>query len=129
MSSIIEQLRERNMLANKKKKEIVCPKRGNTSLAALQKMRFTVGDMNKESFEKKMSFIGNSIIKETSKLYHEQTVEVVFLIDKSGSCKGTEIATCKSYDHLIAQEKRENFPTIVTNVLFAGGRKWHLEKI
>jgi hypothetical protein len=123
MSSIIEELRKRGSMTSKPKQEIVCSSQKNTGLTALKNMSNGLGELNKESFEQQITAIGSRIIEETSKIYYEQTVEVLFLIDKSGSCKGTEMATCKSYDYLIAKEKKENFKTIVTNILFAEGQE------
>ena len=120
MSYLIEELRKRNTMTAKQKQEITCSEKNSTGLKALQKMSNNLMEKSKEDFEQQLNTIGSKIIKETSKVYHEQKIEVLFLIDKSGSCRGTEMATCKSYNHLIAQEKKEKFPTIVTNVLFAG---------
>lgn len=125
MSFSIEELRKRSAMNLGTQKQQISTTPTTTTLNTLKKLNSDISKStkNKNILEEKVNTVSSSIIKETSKVYHEQKIELVFLFDKSGSCHGTEQATCNYYDHLIMREKKENLPIITTTVLFDGSQQ------
>ncbi len=48
----------------------------------------------------------------------EKKLDVVFLLDKSGSMGGSEEATISSFNEYLEREKKNSYPTTITTVLF-----------
>lgn len=62
------------------------------------------------------------IIEQVDKMIKENSMELVFVIDRSSSCKGTEESTMTGFNNLIEKIKRADFNKIlVTVILFSEG--------
>lgn len=88
-----------------------------SSLATLKKGIST----SSTDIEKRVNNYATTIIDDTAKRMRENITEIIFIIDKSTTCKGLENATCAGYNELITNERRTGYPTKVTTVLFSNG--------
>ncbi len=121
---LLEELKEKNKGVNigiGQKNEMMSGKsnplsmtNGKSNLAILNR-----GIANPQTtLQNRVNNYSSAIIEQTTKQLHENTTELIFLIDKSSSCTGLESDTCIGYNQLIEKEKRSSFPTKVTTVLF-----------
>lgn len=116
MSFSLEHLKNQNNLFKKGEKEkIITGAKEKNSLSTLQKGIVS----NTAPLETRVSERSKKIIDQTSQLLRENSMELIFLIDASNSCRGLENATCLGYDKLIAEEKQSGFLTKVSTVLFS----------
>lgn len=91
-----------------------------SSSSTLSSLKRSVGSTN---LEKKLDAMTAGVIKTSSlklKQIKEQTIEIINIFDKSGSCEGMERATIEGFNALINSEKRKDFKTYVTTSLFNG---------
>ena len=52
----------------------------------------------------------------------EKKLDVVFILDKSGSMGGQEKNTISSFNEYLEKEKKNNYKTFITTVLFSDNR-------
>lgn len=120
---LLDELKEKNKNLNieiGQKNEIIAEKKSSTITNSESNLAMLNNGIaiTRNALQNCVNNYTNAIIEQATKQLHENITELIFLIDKSGSCKGLEADTCVGYNQLIEKEKRSLFPTKVTTVLF-----------
>ena len=110
-----EKLKNRSSLPTIKKEDLVV---GNSTMA-LNELTST----KNQSIDSKVENISSSLdvlkhAKEVLEANAKKRVEVVFIIDKSGSVEGTETKVSKGIDKIIAYQKKQGRNPLITTLLF-----------
>lgn len=109
MSFSLEEIKNKTKINNG-----LIPREASASLANLRK-NITTTESN---INNRLNNLTKQVLPQASKILAESKTELVFILDKSGSCAGLELATCESFNHMIHKEKANGLNTIVTTVLF-----------
>lgn len=70
------------------------------------------------SIETRVNKLAMDILPSAEKSLQKGSIDLIFMFDCSGSCRGTEVSTIKGYEQLIDREKRKNETTKITTILF-----------
>lgn len=105
---------------------------GNTTLQAIQRRKEEIASLKRDlenrrgstaqvtsqrqNIERKIQTYSASIVSDVSEAMRNNSLEVVFVIDKSGSCRGTEENTIKGYNHFIEKEKAKGLSKTLVSV-------------
>lgn len=63
------------------------------------------------------------------KKVEKKKLDVIFILDKSGSMSGSEENTISSFNEYIQKEKKNNYDTYITTVLFSNDYKYLHDRI
>lgn len=99
----------------KKKKTISTSVKGSTSLATL---RQDINKSSKGTLEKRIENLAVKNIDHASIERRNNATELIFILDKSGSCHGLESSTIKGVTDLIEAEKKTGAVVKVSIILF-----------
>lgn len=93
-----------------RKKSSIITSQNNNSLSSLSR--------KEKSLDDRINFLAKKNIKNASIELKKNTAEIIFIIDKSGSCQGLEHSTIKGINDLIKNERKNCYPTKMTLILF-----------
>lgn len=102
----------------KKKTNIMNQTIKNETRLSLSKLKTSLQETKSKNVELKLQEYTASYLPEASKRIKEMKSELIFIFDKSGSCRGTEKAICDSFNKIIEKEQLEHQNTTITTVLF-----------
>ena len=100
-------------LRKRSSNELATTKNGNGgSLASLKNKQ------SRMSIEDRMNSLAKKNIGSAALELRKNTAEIIFIIDKSNSCKEVVPSTIKAIDNLIRKERRNCYPTKISIILF-----------
>lgn len=85
--------------------------------AGLATLKNSLQTGNSNSLDDRINNMASSVLPQAAEVL-KNSAELISLFDKSGSCKGTELATINGFNDLIQKEKKSGFPMLVTTILF-----------
>lgn len=118
MAFSLEDLKKKKQNSSLIKQEQELSERSSRSLNTLKKNLGIKEQAKPSDIERKISQMSVGILNEVRDYLKANKTELIFFIDKSTSCKSSAPAIIKGFNELIAKEKRSEYTTRITTILF-----------